>query len=221
LRILANEIVAGEIAALLGLPCAEVATVEVSSDFLDLNSSLRDQYTPRISPGNHFGVVEIRDRWRNPPRPLIAKVANKDDFPGVVLFDVWTLNTDRNNDGNYLIVKPQFAPNRFYFSTIDHGMCFAGPGWNESIATQVDARNFTIIPEVASEIRGTNPFLPCLSKAETIPDAQLRQILDAIPEDWQVTEAERGALLEFLVKRRAKLKEILQGIKGQFPFWTG
>ena len=221
LRVLVNELVAGELASLLELPCAEVATVEIQSDFLELNRELRSQYSPMVSTGSHFGIVEVKEKWRHPPRPLIARVANKEDLPGIVLFDVWTLNGDRNNDGNYLIVRPSFAPKRFYFSTIDHGLCFGRPGWDMSISAQVDSRDFQILPELANEIRGPDPFAQHLSKAESVTDAQLEAIVNGVPADWQVTTGERQSLANFLKSRRGKLAQILKAVKGQFPFWTG
>jgi hypothetical protein len=92
--VLVNELVAGELAGLLGLPCAEVAVVEIGEDFWELNRGLQNQYSPLLSTGNHFGIEEIKDKWRQPPRPLIAQAANKEDFPGIIVFVVLPANLD-------------------------------------------------------------------------------------------------------------------------------
>jgi hypothetical protein len=84
----------------------------------------------------------------------------------------------------------------------------------------MDSLEFNVIPEMAHEIRGGDPFRVYLEKAHGVTDIQLKEIIEAIPADWNVTPEERCALLEFLRARRGKLSEVLERMRAQFPFWT-
>jgi hypothetical protein len=199
------------------LPCPEGVIAELDEEFLKA-SNIGKIFGKEISPGLHFGTSQIGNVYRKPPRALINQAGNRHIFPGIILFDILTLNNNRNNDGNYLIVQAE--QNSFEFNIIDHGHCFGSPNWDVSIARKVGTWNWNILPEMANSIQGSDPFRSDIEKIGTLSNEFIRAIVSEIPDEWSVTVGEREALQVFLIGQRDKIEEIISNNKNRFPYWT-
>ncbi len=101
-RILVNELMGTKVASLLGLPTTVAAIIEVSEELIGLTPDLCVELTQtrvRCQQGLQFG-----SRYPGDPRHLaifdflpdqqVLSVSNLSDFVGMLVFDIWTCNTD-------------------------------------------------------------------------------------------------------------------------------
>jgi hypothetical protein len=218
-RVLVNELVAGSCAGLLAMPCPEVALVEVTDDLINAEPNLAQFVGRAVSPGMHYGIKYVRNAYRKPPPGYVAKIANPADIASVIAFDAWTLNSDRNNEGNYLILNPDFAPRRIYYATIDHGHCFGQPNWDETIVSKIDDVNLNFPPELAAAVTGGAPFEEILRAIEAVTEADISAIIGAIPSSWDCPQGHRDALRRFLCGRAKKVRQVIDNNKAKFPGW--
>ncbi len=216
IRVLVNELVANKIACLLDLPCPEGFIAELGERFL-LASKISPMDGKTISPGQHFCCRQIENIYHGVPRNLIPNVKNTKHFPGIILFDMFVNNSDRNSDGNYLIVNAK--DNSYELCIIDHGHCFGNPVWDTTITDRVGTWSQSILPPMANYIRGFNPFQEYIEKVKTLSNKLFSSMVADIPNEWEINESERRALTGFLIGQRDKIEEITLKYKDQFPLW--
>ena len=101
-RILVNELLGTRLAARLGLPTTPVAIISVSEDLIRLTPDLcMEMPRARIPcrPGLQFGSRYPGDPHRLTlldflPDKQLMEVENLHEFPGMLVFDKWTCNTN-------------------------------------------------------------------------------------------------------------------------------
>lgn len=214
-RVLVNELIANGIARYLELPCPTGVIIEVSESFL--NASKLTLPGKPVSSGLHFGTLDIMDgNYQRPPRSLIPGARNVDKFPSVLLFDILTMNHDRCNEGNFLI-KPDGSVYDFYI--VDQGHCFGQPNWDASIVAKVGTWNRNAFPEITQTIEGVEPFRGAIDKIKAMDDSLIAQIIEEVPDEWDLNTDERKALQAFILGQRNKIEDIILSHKDLFPKW--
>src|SRR5579862_298793 len=226
-RILANEMLGTRLAARLGLPVPRTEVVEVGRELIELTADLAMQLgigrTP-CSPGKQFA-----SRYPGNPARMVVydflpdeqlrDVENLADFPGMLVFDKWTCNTN----GRQAIFFVEPGRSRYQAMMIDQGFCFNAGEWNFP-----DAPLRGIYPRhrVYESVRGVESFEPWLARVERrMSKDVLGEIADALPPEWYNDEYEQlGELLQRLDQRRARVRELLVATRdsGRQPFvhWT-
>lgn len=237
-RVLINEWVASVLLAHLEIPRPETRIIEVTEDFLrefpEVSIHLGSSSRP-VTPGWHFGsrfpgnpmtqaVYDIL------PDALMAKVANPEDFLGVLAFDKWTGNSDsrqaiffrarlsdwRSHSGaNPLAVG-------FVAQMIDHGYLFDGPNWEFR-----DSPLFGLFfrPIVYKPVKGLADFAPWTERILHFPEEVLDRALREIPPAWLPGDdrTHLTQLLETLLKRRKRVTELIENCRegriNPFPHW--
>lgn len=218
LRVLVNEIIAAHIAVKLQVPTPETAIVEVERAFLDANPNLATRYSRPVTEGPHFGSMIERGAFENPPSALISTVTNKEDFPGVVTFDVLTNNTDRGNAGNFLIVPREGDPKQTRFLSVDHGHCF-GCNWNQNLPGTVGSWSRSHLREIAETICGASPFDSAIGNLSKISPEWLDDLVSCVPDEWGISSEEGNALKAFILRQAEHVHEILEREHALFPNW--
>ena len=228
-RVLANEMLAGRLARLIGLPVASPAFVEVPSSLIRGTPPLELDIGPGRVPclaGLHFGsrfpgnpsrtlVVDFL------PDRLLRNVRNLAPvFLGGFVFDKWTCNCD----GRQVIFFRTLDDEGPAYSAllIDQGYCFNDGDWNfpDSPIRGLYPRRW-----VYEKVEGFKSFEPFLTRIENLDCSQIEQCVLQMPEEWcgpdpgQLTQ-----LAESLHKRRRKLRQAILDAKDSslrpFPNWV-
>jgi hypothetical protein len=225
-RILVNELLGTCLAARLGLPTTPIAVIDVREDLILLTPDLCVQMPlSRIPclPGLQFGSSYIGD-----PHHLsmldfasdkhILDASNLRDFVGMLVFDLWTSNTD----GRQVIVRrPNVgAPHRVWM--IDQGFCFNAGEWN---FPDTPRRSMYLRKAVYEQVQGIECFEPWLDRLErTIEMKVLLKVAQDIPPEWYEHDSVAlKNLLRELDSRRTVVRKLLcwmkESIPKVFPHW--
>jgi hypothetical protein len=227
-RVLTNEMIAGTILKYLQISSPENMLVEVTRDFLRENPDVYLTAGPRrveVEPGWHFGSRFPGDPaltavYDFVPDSLLTQVSNLSDFLGCMVFDKWASNADGRQS---VFLRAPLAdwfpekrvhPQKMGFLTlmIDHGFVFNGPHWEF-----VDAPAYGLYMRklVYEQVTGLDSFEPWLNRVEHFPDDVLDRAMRSIPPQWISGEEDKlEKLLEQLMKRRGKVRALLEDLRG-------
>ncbi len=227
-RILANELLSGLLARLLGLPMPEVAIVDVTAELIrsvpELAFELVRSRRPCLSGwsfGSRYMPYQSRSksdpltgRWPYPSAESLRQTCNRQDFAGALVFDKWTSNID----GRQFILVRQHNGASLRALMIDQGLCFGGEEWKFCDKP----RNGLYWPfsAVAYEsICGIEHFEPWLQTLENSIDATaLERVAREIPAEWYEADADAlAALITQLDNRRRIVRDLLWSSRHAFP----
>ena len=232
-KILANEFLGSALAAQLGLPSPEVAVVEVCEELIRHTEEMVVQLGRRnvpCSPGlcfgsrypselDPFGRPVLRNVYDLMPETLLPRIANPDDFAGMLVFDKWTCNCD----GRQVIFAETNEVHQYEVLMIDNGFCFNAHEWN---FPDSPLRGLYCRDTVYKSVRGIEHFEPWLGRlANNIDRSLLAELAKEIPPEWfgGDTAAIEG-LLDQLERRRGRVRELLFSAwricPFKFPNWT-
>ena len=223
-RILINEWLACVFLRYLQIYVPETALVELTPDFVESNPELYFSIGPRrepVKPGLHFGSRMAVDPDRVAvfdflPDKLLAKVENRIDFLGMLVFDKWVGNADsrqavffRARAKNWTPLKGE-APARigFFAQMIDHGFAFNGPHWGFQDSP---LQGLYFRTSVYDEVRSLDSFEPWLEMVANFPASVIDSAWKEIPREWlEEDEEELEKLLETLLKRREQVPRLIR-----------
>ena len=226
-RILANELLGGRLAALLRLPVArgELVMVEEKLIFHSKEMFIEMGYgrTP-CQPGLCFGSLVPTDRRGGPlfdflPDSMLGDVKNVRDFLGMLIFDLWTCNTD----GRQVLFSRDYVTSRYLVTMVDQGFCFNAQEWNFPDSR---LRGLYWRPAVYETVTGMDAFEPWLSRLESeIDEDAISESAEGIPTEWCGPDDESfPRLLDRLNRRRMLVRELLLSVrksdKQPFPNWV-
>jgi hypothetical protein len=227
-RILANEMLAGRLAMLIGLPVATPAFVEVPPALIRGDPPLQLEIGPRrmlCLAGLHFGsrypgvpsqtlVVDFL------PDRLLSKVRSLASvFLGGFVFDKWTCNC---NGRQVVFFRSVDEEDPSYSALlIDQGFCFNDGDWSfpDSPIRGLYPRRL-----VYEKVEGFKSFEPFLSRIENLDSSQIEECLLRMPEEWcEPDPSQLAHLAERLYKRRSGLRQAIIEAKNSslkpFPNW--
>ena len=227
-RVLANEMLAGRLALLIGLPVATPAFVEVSPALIRGNPPLELEIGSRrvlCLAGLQFGsrypgvpsqtlVVDFL------PDRLLKKVRNiASVFLGGFVFDKWTCNC---NGRQVIFFRSVDEEDPGYSALlIDQGFCFNDGDWSfpDSPIRGLYPRRL-----VYEKVVGFKSFEPFLSTVENLDRSQIEACLSQVPEEWCGPDpGQLQQLAERLYKRRRGIRQAIIEAKGgslkPFPNW--
>ncbi len=230
-RILANELLAGCLATLLGLPVPTAQIIEVTEDLIVSSPEMRVQLKSGslpLLPGLCFGsryprvvdgsgqpaLVPVYDLM---PDSELFRVENVSDFVSLLAFDKWVGNTDAR--------QAVFVRNRETCSyralMIDQGFCFDGNRWDFPDASRDGLYDRTVVYGAIRSLEAFAPFLICLEQKIT-PEA-MESVAQSIPPEWYLNDAgSLCRLLEELDRRRKSVEKTLWQTRNRFPqFFPG
>ena len=236
-RILVNEWVASAFLQFLHISVPEVAFVNLSAEFLQANPDVHLQlgtHRLAVEPGWHFGSAYPGDPSKMTvydfiPDTLLEKVANLDEFLGVLAFDKWMGNADARQS-IFFRARVQDRPRPgsehplrlgFVAHMMDHGYVFEGPHW-----TFADSplQGLYFRPIVYRKVRSWDDFQPWLDRITHFPEEVVDSAYKQIPPQWLAgDEGDLEALLLKLLARRKRVPDLIrasqQGRVNPFPNW--
>lgn len=227
IRVLANEMFAGQLAHRLGLPVAISEVIDVPEWFIRETPELCIEVGHGIFPcsaGRQLASRYVSDSARGPvydylPDQEFARVTNLGDFPRVLVLDKWAVNCD----GRQAVFTPDRSANDSYSATfVDHGFCFNAGEWNfpDAPLRGAYARNC-----VYSMVTGWDTFEPALSRAEGMDLEEIWRFARRIPEEWYEHDLDGlSRITEALYRRRLKIRDLITDFRrskrNPFPNWT-
>ncbi len=212
-HVLVCDLVGTRLADWFGLPTFEYETIRVDAAY-----GLTFFEDGEVEPGPAFITkYDPGDVWSGTERQL-AQLSNPDDITRLVVFDTWTLNCDRHSpDGNRInrnniYLSEDAPPGNLLLRAMDHSHCFTcgrplTPRLN-SIDRVRDDKIYGLFPEF-------QPWVNCQIVVQaaqklgsfTKQDAEL--LTQALPQEWDVDQPTREALVQFLASRASFLSAFI------------
>ena len=225
LRVLANELMATKLAGALGLSAPACDVVEVTDWLVENTAELDVDFgsrRERCRSGHCFGSRLVGGlmpghRVDYLPEEQLAEVRNLEEFAGILTLDKWTCNTN----GRQAVFSRKGREKRYTATFIDYGYCFNAGEWvyRDSPLRGVYARN-----AVYRGVTGWESFEPWLSRVETLAEETVWAIAETVPPEWYEGDTSvMEALMEQLLKRRSRVRELIDGFRESsrepFPNW--
>lgn len=224
-RVLANEYLASKLALAAGLTAPEVDVVEVSSWLIENTQELEmdlGRTRERCRPGLHFGSRFVGGLMPGQvvdylPGEQLATVKNIAEFAGILALDKWTGNAN----GRQAVFARKARERRYRALFIDFGYCFHAGDWKFE---DVPLRGVYYRNDVYADINGWEAFEPWLSRIETMPAETVWAAANDIPPEWYGgDQSELEALVEKLLARRSRIRELIEEFRTSdrkpFPKW--
>jgi hypothetical protein len=213
IRGLVNELIAYRLGKLLDLPVVPGRIVYLTEDFIRQIPELSKQ---GVQPGPHFGSLFV-EHAQEPEIGTIAKCMNLDQVAGMIVFDHWIENDDRDT-GN-VILTAEDAP-KFYM--IDHESCFCGSGWYGKKLlrhrNQVKPYWSDVYERFAPYLdQFENSFLTAVGRLEGLSGLDVREAMQDIPEEWDIEPEELDILVIYLERRKRLVRDVVLKLKQHFP----
>ena len=236
-RILVNEWLANAFLRYLQIHVPDTAVIELTSEFIDDSPELYLSIGPRrepIPPGLHFGsrMAVHPDRvavFDFLPDKLLNKIENLPDFLGTLVFDKWISNADSRQAVFFRARAKTWTPLKgdspakigFFAQMIDHGFAFNGPHWRFHDSP---IQGLYFRASVYDQVKSLDSFQPWLDMVRNFPLEVIDSAWKQIPPNWLLEdETELEDMLETLVKRRARVPDLLTDVKRErataFPNW--
>jgi hypothetical protein len=231
-RILVNEWLASSLLAHLQISTPEIAVVNISAAFLARNPEVHIQLHAShlaVKPGRHFGSRHQGEAivYDFVPDVLLEKVANRNEFLGVLVVDKWT----GNGDGRQAIFSRPGSPpgsachhkgRGFSASMIDQGYAFGGPQWK---FYDSPLQGLYFRPSVYRHVRSCDDFQPWLDQVVLFPEDVLDNARKRIPPEWiRGDESSMDSLLGKLMLRCKRvpglIAESVRAPVNPFPEWS-
>ncbi len=251
-RVLANEMLATRLAAAVGLTVPETAVVEVSRWLIAHTPELEVDWGAGVGAGSgktrcaaglqfgarymggvltgnaetgnagagNAGPAQVVDYL---PEELLGEIRNLEEFAGMLALDKWTGNVN----GRQAVFLRKARERRYRACFIDQGYCFHAGEWRfeDAPLRGVHPRN-----AVYAHIAGWESFEPWLTRLETIDPGVVWRAAEGIPPEWYGQDGKPGdmaeleALVETLLRRRGKIRELIEEFgrsdRRPFPKWV-
>ncbi|KHF41621.1 HipA family kinase [Halalkalibacter okhensis] len=210
-----NEYVVSKLAQLLSLPIVPFKLVYIPEDFLKNTPQLHKKKQSYHS-GIHYACVFIENStvFENVRQSLPSKteVKNRDMLAGVTVFDQWLNNSDR---GTMNVILERLSDERYYVHMIDHGRCFPG-GYQWTSKTLMNEPVYTyhwpFYKWVYSLLHDAQELTSYIDNIVDLPNESIYEVIQSIPNEWNVDTEDKEALYQFLLKQKKDLPNIINTI---------
>lgn len=210
-RVLVNEYVAGKLAQLLSLPVVPFRLVYIAKKFINENPTLIEH---NFQSGYQLASLYIKDssvlkEFLPLDQIYEIKISNRDKLAGVIVFDYWIGNYDRNRSNVLLKLLPN---GEYQCYMIDHGHVFGKSSWTIETLKETIPDMATSWRKVHSRffsmLQGEEEIAAYIDKIMKVSDQTIHQIVRSIPRDWDVSDQEKEALAEYLIQSRRRLPDL-------------
>jgi hypothetical protein len=204
-RILVNDLVAHEVAGVLGVPLPGHRLVFLTRQ-LAWGREIRESVGWPVSAGPHFGVERVSPVLAEPTPSLIPRCVNRESFPGYVMLNALILNYDAIGLGNFLIVEQN---GKLTYWPVDFGCCLGLPEWDATLVSRMLEPCPAMVPELRQAAGKAEAFRPWFERLRRLDQGRVAWIVERIPREWDLPPDHREALVRFLHGRAAALPRIL------------
>ena len=187
-----------------------------------------------FSDGRHY-IVKFKNNARQGTRALVNEyvagrlarllhlyprnlnILNRKQLPGIIVFDQWISNIDRLQRNVLLHSRPRQGGYKVYM--IDHGHSFSYESFSHKRHCRWTPYTLKFLPQkikpnnlynwFASQARRSDDFFAFVNRIQQLPDEQIYKIIASIPQDWNVSVAEREALFAYLKRTKRLLPTLV------------
>jgi hypothetical protein len=210
-HVLVCEWVGTNLARWFGLPTLDFAIMHVdASDEIWLDR----KRTRKARPGPAFITRAVRgDQWSGKAQHLDL-LDNQEDISRLVVFDTWLLNRDRcppsKEPRNIFFSGERASAGQFRLLAMDHTHCFTNGGaLTPAIANIGNWQDETIcglfdefIPKMNKQVVEAAAL-----KLATVQKSEVAAFVQSIPQEWNVDDRTRTAMMEFICSRATYLAD--------------
>lgn len=202
-RVLANELVSAGLASLISVPVPLCGIVEVTNSFVNVEPMLSGFEAGLCFGSEYHKAVDVS----GPSEIWMA--SNREELAGIVLFDSWCNNVDRAHNPGNLILTADGRGQRIL--AIDHGFCF-GHQWDKYI-NEIGQPVSVICRSDFRQFVAQKHFEPFIERIKGIKEAELRDVIAEVPQEWNVSESERVALVKYV---QSRIGDSVQAVMNDF-----
>jgi HipA-like kinase len=224
-RVLANEYLATRLASSVGLTVPACDVIEVTEWLIANTPELLIQVPrgrERCRAGLHFGSRFVGGLMPGQvvdtlPETQLAEVKNLREFAGMLVMDKWTSNVN----GRQAVFGKRPRERRYTATFIDQGYCFNAGEWK---LIDTPLRGVFRSNLVYERVVGWESFEPWLGRVELMEPQTIWSAAESIPPEWYGGDtAELEQLVEALITRRGRVRELIDGFRESdrmpFPHW--
>ena len=150
------------------------------------------------------------------PEEQLLELRNPSEFAGILALDKWTGNAN----GRQAVFTRRQRERRYKAVFIDFGYCFHAGEWRFEDAP---LRGVYYRNDVYRAVTGWESFEPWLTRLETMPAETVWAVANEVPPEWYGDPAEMEALVEKLLMRRSRIRELIEAFgnsdRKPFPKW--
>jgi hypothetical protein len=198
---LVSEWICADIASLLGLPIPARKIIPFNGKWLGF---------------------ELRSEAKSFEPGMEQNIINCEVIAGMIAFDVWICNRDRN-PGNVLLQRPSDGMQKYTLSLIDHSHALIGDLPNLDALRQFIERNNDprcfVRPtphQLRSVVCRMGEYMKPLMKIESFDIGQLAQVIQRIPTEWIPNQEHLVDLVKFVGERATEVKSLIMDNKQLF-----
>ncbi|WAA08643.1 HipA family kinase [Fervidibacillus albus] len=198
---LANEWISYCLARYMGLPIPYAKIVEIPDDF---SASFLSPEQINLSK-YQFASRYVPDCVNGHECPTPIHCENKETVPSMIVFDYWLFNRDRTRK-NVLFQRKHGNVYRLW--TIDHAEVFNSYRWTLDELNRLPKDELLESAThrfLARFIDTEDGFSKAIEIMQKMPTLLIEDILELIPEDWNVSKEEKKGIVRQLIHRRKKI----------------
>lgn len=223
-HILACDWIGTKLAQRFGLKTFDVAILELDDgDEIQLDQKTLAAIGPSFVARGEKGAPSVS------PSSL-RQVQNLEDISLLVIFDTWVRNCDRHrpadeneperiNQDNLFLSEEGADPGKFILKAIDHGHIFTcGRSLTRNltdIANVKDERLYGVLQAFRNRVSVANLTKCTAEKLQNVSIAFWADLIDSVPNEWQVTAEAKAAISRFLLERARFLTDNIESIARQ------
>lgn len=214
-----NEYVVGKLAMLLSLPVVPFDLVYIPDEFVKKTPELHSKRY-KFSSGCQYACLFIEnsivlaDVFKDLPSK--TEVKNHDMLAAMAVFDQWVNNSDRTMSN---ILLERLNGDEYYIHMIDHGKCFPGGyKWSPKTLSQKQKYNmkYRETYQWAFSILNEEDFTSFIEKIISIPNKLIYEVIQSIPEEWEVSKEESEALYHYLIEHKNRLPNVIDNFINKY-----
>lgn len=207
-RMLMSEYVGTMLAKHIGLPTIPFEIVYLPKEFITENKL--DSH--KFKHGNQFASLYIEDcsgLWFKPKK---EQVKNREMLAGIVVFDFWLRNKDR--DSSNILLEPSPKPN-YYIHMIDHGNCYPSKRALLEMIDNPKKLQLSVVHKwCISMLDNKEELTYYLDKIVNLNNDLVRDLIYSIPDDWEISDEEKKKFYTDIVGAKQVLPKVVEIIKG-------
>jgi hypothetical protein len=205
----ANELVTARLAQALGLPLLDCCVLEMQGT-LFFGSSWMDK-------GTFYPAIT---------KDLLDKCANQSRVYDVVVLDAWLCNKDRHAEN--LTVRKRAgqatSPEMHLLLLNDHSHALVEPPITaDKLQDRLDTApaNYVRLDFVAGAITASASLGAAITAVASVSDDTVREVVASVPDVFLPSASDRKSIVEFLARRRDRLRPLFEAGRASFPNLTG
>ncbi len=200
---------------MLHLPVPYFQVVYIPRKFIMAH---RDLLRHRFEPGRQFASCMISGAKSHlsklPPR---SKIINGQQLAGILVFDQWVSNVDRLHRN--ILVKKILRHDKYKIYMIDQGHSFSQHHPPQRPNCRWTTSTLKRLPQILQpnpfylwcwrQLNSSDEILHFVSRVEKLPDRKIRQVINSIPKDWNVSRREKESLYLYLTRTKRRIRGLM------------